>query len=111
MSIVTEGAPRVQVLPPSVGNRVLETEIHVALECSDGRLEELRRRFMDNAASLYGHGLGELCLSSSAFMDWLLDRESVVPRLAEYVFDIYTLTDTVPMLLLADEAAVAALPP
>ena len=49
----------------------VENEMHVLLECSDGRLEGLRMRFMDDAGVVMGHGLGELChrLSSSAFMD------------------------------------------
>ena len=59
-----------------------------------------------------GHELGELChrLSSSAFMDMLMSREKVLPRLAEYVYEVSALTESVPMLILADEAAFQALP-
>ena len=87
-------------------------ELHVLLECTDGRLEGLRMGFMDDAAVVMGHGLGELWhrLSSSAFMDMLMSREKIAARLVEYVYEVSALAESVPMLILADEAAFQALP-
>ena len=39
-----------------------------------------------------------------------MSREKIVPRLAEYVYEVSVLAESVPMLILADEAAFHALP-
>ena len=52
---------------------------------------------MEDTSSLLDSGLGELChrLSSSAFIDLLLEKDSLSSRLAEYIYDVYEVTDLV----------------
>ena len=91
--------------------RVVETEAHVLLECPFPLLATLRMVFLDDAAAVLGPVLHNVSRkwSSGQLLDFLLSRDKLCTRFAQYVTDVCEFVDTVPVLQVLDDAQYSAL--
>ncbi|TFK82026.1 hypothetical protein K466DRAFT_452983, partial [Polyporus arcularius HHB13444] len=77
----------------------VEDEVHVLVECEDGRLVARREEFYTYVrASLYPDldRIQFRMSSSMKFLHFLLSRDKLAPSVAEYVHDVFALVDEVP---------------
>ncbi|KAI0628707.1 hypothetical protein C8Q77DRAFT_1067800 [Trametes polyzona] len=81
----------------------VEDETHTLLECDGGPLRARRDRFMEEASAIH-RALPRLQfrLSSNALLDYLLQSETLLPLLATYVADVFSLCLSTPLLLPPD---------
>ena len=78
---------------------MVETEVHVLIDCSDERLSVLRENFMLTAyrtVSAVPRMRADFS-SSTAFLKALIGRPSLHAPLAAYVFDVFEWCTVVPM--------------
>ncbi|KAI0753475.1 hypothetical protein C8Q80DRAFT_1249994 [Daedaleopsis nitida] len=89
----------------------VEDELHVLLECEHERLSQRRESFYLSVAPLFRGDLGRMRhrLSSQAFLDALLNKDTCLSGLAHYVYDLFEIFLSVPPLLLSDDTALVAL--
>ncbi|KAI1790169.1 hypothetical protein LXA43DRAFT_891453 [Ganoderma leucocontextum] len=84
----------------------VETEVHVLFDCPDPRLLALRDPFLHDAQSIVGPIIQEPMhrWSSLQLLDFLLTRDKLLVRLAEYVHAVVQLTDSIPVMCVLDDA-------
>ncbi len=88
----------------------LETELHALLDCEDDRLVALREEHLLDAMMALLSGVREMYerRPSAAFLDYLLGTERLLPILAQYVYEVFALVETVPFLYVASDTAPAS---
>ena len=86
--------------------------MHVLFRCPDARLQGVRDVFLDTSLSaVMPNSRSQFSrMAPTEFLDLLITRDSTSRVLASYVHDIFAIIESVPLLVLQDDAALHSLP-